>query len=99
MAFHGHYAIVGLSKQRGSSTLSGLALDDGLRERDADPRCGLHIIDLRTGDVVHWLRIEGVIEELYDVVVMPGVRRPTAIGFVTDEIRRVISVAPEEGAT
>ena len=89
-------ASVGLSKQRGNRTFSGLALDDGLNERDADPRCGLHIIDLRTGDVVHWLRVEGIIKELYDVVVLPGVRRPTAIGFVTDEIRRVISVAPED---
>ena len=95
LSFHGHFAIVGLSKQRGNRTFSGLALDDGLRERDADPRCGLQIIDLRTGDVVHWLRIEGIIEELYDVVILPSVRRPTAIGFVTDEIRRVISVAPE----
>jgi hypothetical protein len=55
------------------------------------------VIDLRTGAIVHWLRIEGIIEELYDVVVLPGVTRPTAIGFVTDEIRRVISVAPEDG--
>ena len=96
MAFHGHFAIVGLSKQRGNRTFSGLALDGGLKERDADPRCGLHVIDLRTGDVVHWMRVEGVIEELYDVVVLPGVRRPTAIGFVTDEIRRVISIAPDD---
>jgi len=97
MSFHGHFAIIGLSKQRGNRTFSGLALDDGLKERDADPRCGLHVIDLRTGDVVHWVRIEGIIEELYDVIIMPDVRRPTAIGFVSDEIRRVISVAPEDG--
>jgi len=97
MSFHGHFALVGLSKQRGNRTFSGLALDEGLKERDADPRCGLQIIDLRTGDVVHWLRVEGIIEELYDVIIMPDVRRPTAIGFVSDEIRRVISVEPEDG--
>ena len=50
LSFHGHFAIVGLSKQRGNRTFSGLALDDGLKERDADPRCGLQVIDLRTGD-------------------------------------------------
>ncbi len=96
LSFHGHFAIVGLSKQRGNRTFSGLALDGGLTERDADPRSGIYVIDLRTGSVVHWLRIEGIIEELYDVVVLPDVERATAIGFVTDEIRRVISVAPEE---
>jgi hypothetical protein len=46
----------------------------------------------RTGDLVHWLRIEGVVEELYDVAVLPGVRRPMAIGLGTDEIRRVITI-------
>jgi uncharacterized protein (TIGR03032 family) len=95
LAFHGDFAIVGLSKPRGNRTFSGLALDGELEERDADPRCGLHIIDLRSGSVVHWLRIEGIIDELYDVVSLPGVQRATSIGFVTDEIRRVISIAPE----
>jgi len=97
LSFHGNFALVGLSKQRQNRTFSGLALDSGLGERDADPRCGVYVIDLRTGSIVHWLRIEGIIEELYDVVALPGVRRPTAIGFVTDEIRRVISVEPEAG--
>ena len=97
LSFHGHFVIVGLSKPRQNCTFSGLALDESMREKDAEPRCGLYVIDLRTGAIVHWLRIEGIIEELYDVVVLPGVMRPTAIGFVTDEIRRVISVAPEDG--
>lgn len=95
LSFHGRFAIVGLSKQRQNRTFSGLALDSGLTERDAEPRCGLYVIDTQTGSIVHWLRVEGIIEELYDVVVLPDVRRATAIGFVTDEIRRVISVEPE----
>ena len=31
--------------------------------------------------MVHWLRIEGVVQELYDVVALPGATRPAAIGF------------------
>ena len=58
---------------------------------------GLHIIDLRTGDVAHWLRIDGVVRELYDVVSLPGVRRPRAIGFKTDEIRSTLSVGESAG--
>jgi hypothetical protein len=50
------------------------------------------VIDLRTGDIVHWLRIEGIVEELYDVVVLPGVQRPMAVGFKTDEIRRIVTI-------
>ena len=91
-AFCGDFAIVGLSKPRHNKTFSGLSLDDNLRAKDAEPRCGLVVIDLRSGDIVHSLRIEGVVEELYDVQVLPGVRRPMAIGFKSDEIRRVVTM-------
>ena len=98
LAFAGDFAVVGLSRARQNRTFSGLALDTELQTRQAEARCGLAIIDLRTGDAVHWLRISGLIDELYDVVVLPGIRRPMAVGLQSDEIRRVISVAPEAQA-
>jgi uncharacterized protein (TIGR03032 family) len=79
----------------GSGYFGHADLETGKFERVAF--CPGYLRDLRSGDVVHWLRVEGIIEELYDVVILPEVRRATAIGFVTDEIRRVISVAPEDG--
>ncbi len=92
LAFQGDFAIVGLSKPRENKTFSGLPFNETLQAKDVKPRCGLLAIDLRTGDIVHSLRIEGMVEELYDVAVLPGVRRPMAIGFKTDEIRRVITI-------
>ena len=92
MALVGDFAIVGLSRPRDNKTFTGLALDDNLKSRDAEARCGLYVIDLRSGDVVHRLDIEGICSELYDVVVLPGVVRPMALGFKTDEIRRTLSV-------
>ena len=50
------------------------------------------MINLNTGDVTHSANIEGIVSELYDVVVLPGVARPMAIGFKSDEIKHVISV-------
>lgn len=50
------------------------------------------MIDLRSGEAVQRLRFAGVVDELYDVVALPGVRRPMALGFKTDEIRRVVSI-------
>ena len=44
------------------------------RRAKVEPRCGLYVIDLKTGDVAHWLRIEGVVPELYDVVALPQSR-------------------------
>ncbi|APZ91710.1 TIGR03032 family protein [Fuerstiella marisgermanici] len=96
LSFHGDYAIIGLSKQRENRTFSGLDLDQNLEKAQVDPRCGLHIIDLRTGDAIHWVRIEGVVSELYDVVALPGVRQPQALGFKSDEIRRVLRVGEEQ---
>ncbi|WP_374674823.1 TIGR03032 family protein [Ideonella sp.] len=90
----GDHALVGLSRPRDNKTFSGLPLDERLARHGAQARCGVQVVDLRSGDVVHWLRFEGVVEELYDVVALPGVRRPMALGFKTDEIRRVLSVAP-----
>ncbi|MGF1641421.1 MAG: TIGR03032 family protein [Rhodospirillales bacterium] len=98
LAFAGDFAVVGLSKCRDNRTFSGLRLDANLAARDAEPRCGLMVIDIRSGDIVHWLRIEGIVAELYDVAVLPGVVRPTALGFKTDEIRRTLTIDEPAGA-
>jgi uncharacterized protein (TIGR03032 family) len=95
LAFVGDYAVVGLSRPRQDKTFSGLALETELAQRGADARCGLLVIDLRSGDAVHWLRVEGMVQELYDVAVLPGVRRPMVLGFKTDEIQRIIAVGTE----
>jgi protein O-GlcNAc transferase len=97
LAFWGDYAIVGLSKPR-EKTFSGLALDEELTKKNADPRCGLIVIDLNTGDIVHWLRVEGVISELYDVQVLPQIQCPSAVGFKTEEVRNLLNFDPNWGA-
>lgn len=91
LAFSGNHAIVGLSRPRHDRTFSGLALDENLAAKEAEPRCGLVIVDLQSGDIVEWLWIAGMVSELYDVVVLPGVVRPMAFGFKTDDIQRTIT--------
>jgi len=91
-SFYGDFAVLGISKPRGNKTFSGLALDEQLNQKQVEARCGLLVIDLRSGDIVHSLRVDGIIDELYDVVILPGVCQPMAIGFKSDEIRRVLSV-------
>jgi uncharacterized protein (TIGR03032 family) len=87
-----HFAIVTLSQPRRDETFGGLELDENLERHDEPSRCGLLVIDLRTGETVHWINLEGVVTELYDVVVMPGVARPMAFGFKTDDIERTIAM-------
>jgi uncharacterized protein (TIGR03032 family) len=91
LAFSGDYAVVGLSRPRHDGRFSGLPLDQTLRQRDAEPRCGVMVIDLRSGDIVEWLTLDGLVSELYDVIALPGCQRPMIIGTKGDEIRRMIS--------
>ncbi len=92
LAFAGPYAVIGLSLARETRTFQGLPLDAALKANDTEARCGLLVIDTNTGDTVAWVRIEGVVRELYDVAVLPGIRNPAALGFKSDEITRVISI-------
>lgn len=91
LAFHGNFAVIGLSDRRDNRTFQDLDLDENLKKKDAETRCGLLVVDLATFDAPHWLRFSGIVKELYDVALIPGVIRPMAIGFRTDEIRRYVS--------
>jgi uncharacterized protein (TIGR03032 family) len=92
LVFVDRFSIVTLSLPRESGTFRGLPLDEQLKTRGAEPRCGLMVIDVKTGDAPHWLRIDGVVKELCDVATLPGVKRPAASGFKSDEIRRALKV-------
>lgn len=91
LTFVENFAIVGLSKPRERS-FSGLPLDEELLKKNATPQCGLMVIDLKSGNVVHWLQIEGMVTEVYDVQVIKDSQRPMALGFKTSEISQVITL-------
>ncbi len=95
LTFLGDYAVIGASKPRQNRTFTGLALDENLRRRDVEPRCGLYVVDLANGSIVDWLNIEGALGELYDVAVLPDVACPAALGFKTEELRRIIKLGPQ----
>jgi uncharacterized protein (TIGR03032 family) len=92
LTFIGDHALVGLSKPRENKTFAGLQLQDRLAAQKIEPRCAVYVIDTKTRDVAHWLRIEGVVNELYDVVALTGIKRPMMIGFRQQDIRRTISI-------
>ena len=90
LSFIGDYAVIGLSKPRHNETFNGLLLNERLKNKGAKAKCAIYVVNLNTGDVEHILEVEGVVEELYDVAVIPGIRRPKALGFQSDEIRFVV---------
>lgn len=92
LAFTNNCAVIGLSLARENRTFQGLGLEEALTAKNATARCGLQIVNLDNGDAIHWVRIEGIVRELYDVAFLPGIKRPSAIGFKTTDISRVITV-------
>ena len=95
LTFHGDYAIATLSKPR-HLTFNDLELSDRLSQKGVEPQCGLQIIDLRSGSISEWLRLDGtLVTELYDSVVLPGIRQPMAVGFKTTEIERLMLIENE----
>lgn len=92
LSFIDGFAIVGMSKPRDNKTFSGLALDDALANRKIEPRCGLYIIDLKSGDIAQSLTISGVVSELYDVAVIPNTKQPVLYGPDSPELHTTISI-------
>jgi uncharacterized protein (TIGR03032 family) len=96
LAIHNGHAIATVSLPR-DGAFSGLALQDELKKRDGEPWCGICIVDLRSGDLVEWIRLNGAIRELFDVAVIPEVRCPMALGVQSPDIQSLISFDPEFG--
>jgi uncharacterized protein (TIGR03032 family) len=90
LSFHGDYAFVGLSKPR-YERFEGLALDEKLKEADSEPWCGIQIIDLKTKTVAAWFRIDGAVQEMFDVNVVPDVMCGMSLGFHDQYIRTTIT--------
>ncbi len=86
----GNVAAVGLSKPR-NQRFEGLQLDDELKQRDAEPWCGVQIISLANGDVLNWIRFDGDMGEIFDISFLPNVKHPMMIGLRTNEIRDLIT--------
>lgn len=84
------FAVVTLSLPR-NGAFKGLELDEAIKSRDGEPWCGVMIIDLRTGDTVEWIKLDGEITELFDVAVMPDTICPMAVGIDAPEMRSIIT--------
>ena len=90
LAFAGDHALIGVSRPRRDATFEGLALQERLEREGVSPQCAVVAVNLATGDIEHQLVIRGLVEELYDVAVLPGIKRPMALGFMTDDIRFMV---------
>lgn len=63
-----------------------------LRAHRTGAKCAICVVNLTTGDIEHILEFESAVQEISDVAVLPGLRRPKALGFRTDDIRFAVKL-------
>jgi uncharacterized protein (TIGR03032 family) len=90
LALCGPYAFVGLSKIRKTSAMDGVPL----AERREQLKCGVTVVDLRSGQVMALLEFQTAVEEIFDVQLLPGLRFPEVIGFQQETIQHTFVVPP-----
>ncbi len=75
LAFAGQYALIGLSKVR-EHVFDGLPLT---RNRTEDLRCGVWVVDTTNGETVGYLSFEGLVQEIFEVTLLPNMRYPELV--------------------
>ena len=88
LALSGPYAFVGLSKIRKTSAMDGVPL----AERRDELKCGIGVVDLRSGRVIAFLKFQTAVEEIFDVQLLPRLRFPEVIGFQQETIQHTFVV-------
>jgi uncharacterized protein (TIGR03032 family) len=91
LSFLGSYALINSSLPR-DKTFAGLPLEDNIKSRGGEPWCAIYVVDLVTGETVHWLRLKGRIRELFDVMFLESIHCPMTIGLGTPEFSRAITI-------
>jgi uncharacterized protein (TIGR03032 family) len=92
--FAGPLAFVGLSQVRESALFAGLPLTDRLPVEDR--RCGVWVVDTRTGQTVAFLQFQAGVQEVFAVQLLPGIRFPELLNDPADEVAANAFVLPDE---
>ena len=87
MAKAGDYLFIGLSKLRKKSSSFG-----DLPIADKSITCGIEVIHFPTMSKVARLKYESSVEELYDVKIMHGMRRPNVLNTLKDDHRKALVI-------
>jgi uncharacterized protein (TIGR03032 family) len=80
MDLRGNFAFVGMSRIRETSVFGGLPI----AEKRDELRCGVAVIDLRTGQLAAFLHFLAGVEEVFEVKLLPGFRCPILSGPLPD---------------
>jgi len=87
LAFVGPFALIGLCRIREKHIFGGLPV----QKQYAKLRCGVAVVDLRTGAEVGMFEFTAGCEELYDVQFLPGAVRPMILNLEKSAARQAVT--------
>ncbi len=87
LAFAGDVALVGLCRIRERHIFGGLPV----QERFPELRCGIALVDLRTGQEIGAVDFTAGCHEIYDVLFLPGARRPMILNAEREASRQAFT--------
>lgn len=73
LAFAGPFAFIGLSQVR-ESVFDGIPI-----AKRPERHCGVWAVDIRNGNIAGFLRFEGIVQEIFDVQLLDGIRKPDVL--------------------
>lgn len=80
LAFAGPFAFIGLSQVR-ESVFDGIPI-----AKRPDRHCGVWVVDTRSGETAGFVRFEGIVQEIFDVQLLDGIRKPDVIEPADDVV-------------
>ncbi len=76
LSFHGPLAFIGLSQVRETAVFGGVPI----AERELSERtCGVWVVDIRSGEVIAFVKFEDAVQEIFAVEVLVGSRYPELV--------------------
>lgn len=91
LAIQSGYAFVGYSRIRETAVFGGVPIAEEKNTR----KCGIGVVDLHKGSLCGFIEFEGIVEEIFDVQLLSGIRFPQVVGLQKDAIQRACLIGPE----
>ncbi len=84
LAHYGDYLFIGVSRLRKNSSSFGFL------ELNSAPLAGVLVIHEPTAALIGELKFNASVDEIYDVQILPNLRKPNVLNTITDEYKRAL---------
>jgi uncharacterized protein (TIGR03032 family) len=92
-SFYKDAAFVGCSRTR-RKAFADAPIAKVIGSGEEGESCGIYMVNTKTGSASCCIRLDGEIDEIYDVMVMPNTRSASLVGFKGNDIMNTISLEP-----